>query len=228
MSIKVIVPSIVLLSVSYVDPVALPTYVEPSANVTYVQAYAQANWRDIQVFAEVTMPDVLAVDVIDATDLVAIETIKGFADSFGISEQDLTKVVQKVVLDAVTPTDIVNILLIYQRTFTDAFAALDAVSLGITKPLEDLIANADLLSFSTTKGFNDVVGMLDNMDTDIQYEIIKTISELIYTADAHIIQSILAKTDAVTMGSSGFVMMQDYCDITYFLEDYVGTSRTFT
>jgi len=140
----------------------------------------------------------------------------------------LTKVVQKVVAEAITPTDIVNVLLIFQRTFTDTFAALDAVALGVTKPFEDLVANADLLSFSTDKGFNDVVGMLDNMDTNIQYEIIKTISELIYTADAHIIQSILAKTDAVAMDSSGFLLMQDYCDITYFLEDYVGSSRTFT
>ena len=228
MGIKVLVPTAILLSVAYVQPTAQVTYVEPSANVSYVEASAFAGWVDIQVVAEVTMPDVLAVEIISPVDSVAIETIKGFADSFGVTEQDLTKVVQKVVAEAITPTDIVNVLLIFQRTFTDTFAALDAVALGVTKPFEDLVANADLLSFSTDKGFNDVVGMLDNMDTNIQYEIIKTISELIYTADAHIIQSILAKTDAVAMDSSGSLIMQDYCDITYFLEDYVGTSRTFT
>ena len=228
MSIRVLVPTAILLSVAYVQPTAQVTYVEPSANVAYVEVSAFASWVDVQVVAEVTMPDVLAVEIITPTDSVAIETIKGFADSFGISEQDLTKIVQKVFVEAVTPTDIVNVLLIFQRTFTDTFAALDAVTLGVTKQFEDLVSNVDLLSFSTNKGLNDVVGMLDNMDTDIQYEIIKTISELIYTADAHIIQSILAKADVVTVSSSGSLFMQDYCDITYFLEDYVGSSRTFT
>ena len=228
MSINVIVPTIVLLSVAYVEPTAQVTYSEPVANVSYIEATARPSWVDIQVTAEVTMPDVLAIDIISPMDSVSLATIKNFSETLGISEQDLTKVVQKVIGDSVTPTDVANFLMIYQRTFTETIAALDAVTFGVTKNLEDLVANVDLLSFSTSKGLSDVVGMLDNMDTDIQYEIIKTISELIYTADAHIIQSILAKADSVTMGSSGFVMMQDYCDITYFLEDYVGTSRTFT
>jgi hypothetical protein len=228
MSIKVLVPTAVLLSVAYVQATAQVTYAEPSASVAYVEASALANWVDVQVIAEVTMPDVLAVEIINPVDAVSKTTIKQFADSFGVSEDKLVQVVQKVFTEAVTPTDIVNILLVYQRTFADTFTALDNVTLGVTKNLEDLVANVDLLSFSTAKGFSDVVGMLDNMDTDIQYEIIKTISELIYTADAHIIQSILAKADLVTMDSSGSLLMQDYCDITYFLEDYVGTSRTFT
>lgn len=228
MSIKVLVPTAILLSVAYVQPTAQFTYVEPSASVAYVEASALTSWVDVQVVAEVTMPDVLAVDIINPADTVYKATIKQFADSFGVSEDKLVQVVQKVFTEAVTPTDIVNVLLIYQRTFADTFTALDAVSLGVTKQLEDLVTNVDLLSFSTAKGLSDVVGMLDNMDTNIQYEIIKTISELIYTADAHIIQSILAKNDAVAMDSSGYLVMQDYCDITYFLEDYVGTSRTFT
>lgn len=300
MSIKVLVPTIVLLSVAYVEPTAQVSYVEPVATATYVEAYAQPSWVDVQVVAEVTMPDVLAVDIINPQDSVSVQTIKAFADMFGVSEQNLTKVVQKVFAEAVTPTDVVNILLIYQRTFADTFAALDAVSLGITKPLADLISdldaitvsankglsdsiteldslafatsksladtflstdlvalststsladsfseadlivleaikglsdsftNADSLSFSNDKALTDVVGMLDNMDTDIQYTIIKTISELIYTADANIIESILGKADSTSLSSSGSLLAQGYCDITYFLEDYVGSSRTFT
>lgn len=33
--------------------------------------------------------------------------------------------------------------------------------------------------------------------------------------------------DTATSTDSGSLIMQSYCDITYFLEDYVGTSRTF-
>lgn len=228
MSAKVLIPTAILLSVAYVQPTAQPTYVEPSAQVSYVEASAAPSWVDVQVTAEVTMPDVLAVEIINPVDVVSKETIKQFADSFGVSEDQLVQVVQKVVAEAVTPTDVVNVLLIYQRTFTDAFAALDALSYEIDKNLADYFATADSISFSTSKEFADSVGMVDNMDTDIQYLIIKTISELVYTSDTHIIEAVLAKADSVTVGSSGLLVMQDYCDITYFAEDYVGQSRTFT
>jgi hypothetical protein len=34
--------------------------------------------------------------------------------------------------------------------------------------------------------------------------------------------------DNMPLSSSGLLSMQNYSDLTYFLEDYVGTSRTFT
>lgn len=228
MSINVLLPTIVLCTVSYLEPVVDVSYVEAEAQVSYVEASFQANWVDVSVVAEVTFPDVLAVDIVNPSDTIYKSTIKQFADSFGVSGETLTQAVQKVFAEAVTPEDVVSILLIYQRTFTDAFAALDAVAYGFDKPLADYFAGIDALRFATTKQFADTVGMVDNMDTDIQYMIIKTISELVYTADARIIEAVLAKADSVVTSSSGLLVMQDYCDITYFAEDYVGQSRTFT
>jgi hypothetical protein len=34
-------------------------------------------------------------------------------------------------------------------------------------------------------------------------------------------------SDTVTVGSSGILLIQDYCDFSYFAADYVGTSSTF-
>lgn len=228
MSINVLLPTIVLCSVSYLEPIVDVSYVEADAQVSYVEASYQASWVDVSVVAEVTFPDVLAVDIVNPSDAVYKTTLKQFADNFGISGETLTRAVQKVFADAVTTEDVVTKLLVYQRTFADTFAALDALSHGIDKPLNDLVTEIDVLSKATTKQFSDTVGMIDNMDTDIQYTIIKTISELVYTADARIIEAVLAKADSVSTSSSGLLMMQDYCDITYFAEDYVGTSRTFT
>jgi hypothetical protein len=228
MSVNVLASTIVLCSVAYLEPTVEVSYVEAEAQVSYIEASCQASWVDVQIFAEVTFPDVLAVEIINPTDQVAKTVVKKFADSYGISVETLTKAVQKVFHEAVTPSDVMTKLLIYQRTFADTFAALDALARGVTKPLADLITEVESIRFATTKGFSDTVGMVDNMDTDIQYLIIKTISELVYAVDHNIISAVLAKADSVTTGSSGLVMMQDYCDITYFLEDYVGQSRTFT
>jgi hypothetical protein len=228
MSVNVLASTIVLCSVAYLEPTVEVSYVEAEAQVSYIEASCQASWVDVQIFAEVTFPDVLAVEIINPTDQVAKTVVKKFADSYGISVETLTKAVQKVFHEAVTPSDVMTKLLIYQRTFADTFAALDALARGVTKPLSDLVAEVEAIRFATTKKFSDTVGMVDNMDTDIQYLIIKTVSELVYAVDHNIINAVLAKADSVTTGSSGLVMMQDYCDITYFLEDYVGQSRTFT
>lgn len=228
MSINVLVPTVILLSVGYVQPTIQATYNEPVANVSYIEATARSSWLDIQVTAEVTMPELLLVDIISPMDSVSFATIKSFAEELGISEQDLIKVVQKLSTDAVTPTDIVSFIVAYQRVFTEAITALDAVANGVTKLLAELLTNTDSQVLSVGKNLNDSVGMLDNMDGNIQYEIVKTMSELLYTSESRIIESILLKADSMTIVSSGVVFMQDYCDITYFLEDYVGTSRTFT
>lgn len=228
MSINVLIPTIVLCSVAYLEPAVEVSYVEADAQVSYVEASFQASWVDVNVVAEVTFPDVLAVDILNPTDAVSKATVKQFADSFGVTTDTLTQVVQKVFAEAVTATDVVAILLIYQRTFTDAFDALDATAKGVDKAVDDYFINTDVASLDVAKGFSDSVGMIDNMDTDIKYLIIKTISELVYASDAHIIEAVLAKADSVSIGSSGLLVMQDYCDITYFAEDYVGQSRTFT
>ena len=59
-------------------------------------------------------------------------------------------------------------------------------------------------------GIDDAVAIDDlGIDDDPEWNLSKNLSDTASTTDA------------------GLLIMQDYCDITYFLEDYVGTSRTF-
>jgi hypothetical protein len=66
------------------------------------------------------------------------------------------------------------------------------------------------------------------MDGDLTYAFVKVIGEILTIPDLQIIDFSTQKADNIAIASSGVLSMQDYCDITYFLEDYVGLSRTFT
>lgn len=228
MAINVLVPTIVLLSVAYVQPTAEVSYVEPVAQVSYVEASYQAQWVDIQVSAEVTMPDVLAVDIITPVDAVSLQTYKNFADSVGVSTDFVTRVIRKSFGETLSLVDVIHTTLIYQRAFTDALTTVERIYKSISEPKTDIATAVDRPYLATTKQFTDSVGMVDNMDTNIQYLLIKTISELVSVSDTSIISFGSVKTDSVATNSSGSLLSQGYCDITYFLEDYVGYSRTFT
>jgi hypothetical protein len=228
MSVSVLVPTIVLLSVAYVQPTAEVSYVEPVAQVSYVEASYQTQWLDIQVSAEVTMPDVLAVEIITPIDAISFQTYKNIAESLGVSTEFVSKVIRKTFRETLSLADVIQTTLIYQRAFTDAFTIVEKLSKDVLENKTDIATAIDRQYLATTKRFSDTVGMVDNMDTDIQYLLIKTMSELVSISDTSIISFGSAKADSVTANSAGLLVSQNYCDITYFLEDYVGTSRTFT
>jgi len=66
------------------------------------------------------------------------------------------------------------------------------------------------------------------MDGNIQYLLIKVLNEALAVSDTQTVVFATNKSDNAVLSSSGVLSMQDYCDITYFLEDYVGQTRTFT
>lgn len=291
----------VRVEVSYVNPTFAVSYVDAEAAYSYIQPIFKANYIDVQVFAAVTMPDVLAVDVVTPTDLVALTTQKSFSDTYpgfldsilktlsktsadSITSVDSTQValskiladtqtladqasfnvikeffdsvptadlaslaivkqiadianistdsvaysIQKALADSTTFTDFVITTLIYIRNFTDTASATDQTVLDTALDKLDVLSFVDDSSVVSNKGVSETLILLDNMDGDIEYAFVKLISELLVTSDAQAVDFALNKSDNMLLSSSGTLLMQDYCDITYFLEDYVGTSRTFT
>lgn len=272
--------------------------------VSYLQPTFTVSYLDINICAAVTFPDVLSVDVVTPTDLVALTTTKsladvysGFADKLvrafvkgradsvtmtddididfflqklladtqGISDTDAYQLlkglfesltpadvkqlsfvkeladivntpvdsvaytIEKALADSVTLTDVAQAFKLYIRDFSESLSAPDAYSLDIQPGQEsDSAAVSDNEILAVDKAFSEGLNLLDNMDGDIEYVFIKLVSELLVASDAQAVDFASNKSDNAVLSSSGILSMQDYCDITYFLEDYVGVSRTFT
>jgi hypothetical protein len=272
------------------------------AGLDYIQPVAAASYLQVNVVAEVTMPDVLSVEIITpaddlvlafskklvdasvlsdlaaktllkpradiattadvithksfgkkltdsasgadalvyalvktitpdsaiAVDAYAILTAKVFADVLDQPTDSVTgKVFHKVLADSISFSDSTEAHKLFIRTFDDSFATPDLYASEFFGPEFDSAAATDAYSHVVQKNFFESTVLIDNMDGDIEYHIIKLIGELLGTSDSKVIDFTTNKSDNVVSSDGGVLSMQDYCDITYFAEDYVGLSRTF-
>lgn len=161
-------------------------------------------------------------------DAYAQEFQKVLAD--GSSVVDVaTFVITKNLSDTITLTDNIS------KEFSTAFAETATLTDLFDKLLviEQLASDTssvtdDGITYSFSKQQADTLYLLDDMDGDLTYSLIKSIGHMLLPTDQSSLEAILGKADNVALSSNGSLISQGYCDITYFAEDYVGEARTFT
>lgn len=112
----------------------------------------------------------------------------------------------------------------------DSVSTSDADVFSLEKGLRDTPTITETLYFSVEKILSDAVGMNDMFDLNdgSTYTFAKAINNVSFATDAMAIDIQPIVLEEVLVASSGSLVNQNYCDITYFAEDYVGDSRTFT
>jgi hypothetical protein len=193
------------------------SFVTPVAAVEYVQ---------VKVQAEVTFPDVYGIEVVTPTDLFSLATGKGFNEELSSLDEIQNFDFAKVLSETPALVDNITTTLIFIRNLTETITLLDDFSRSVLPT--DAVGSVDTYVSSFGKVVSDVVTMLDNMDGDIEFQLVKTTSESLAANDSQIFDVLVVKSENTTLSSSGILAMQDYSDITYFAEDYVGIARTFT
>jgi hypothetical protein len=165
-------------------------------------------------------------------DLAVIGDIQPHIDVVDTSSpaDSITGVVfAKYIADAFSLVDSAVAVKLYERSFSDSFSVPDVPYKSILPGTEvDAATVSDNSSRGVDKNLAEALTLIDNMDGDIEYLFFKATSDLISQTDAQAVVFAPNKSDNAVLSSSGILSMQDYCDITYFLEDYVGVSRTFT
>jgi len=160
-------------------------------------------------------------------DIAALDTTKELADLLGIPVDIAAKHFTKALEDSVTLADAPALLA--QLAQTDALSTADTATVEANfNPANDTANVTDTTVFEQNKGLSDDITLLDGISIVVQRQIVKLFSDLVAATDAQILDITTQKADNITASSSGYLLMQDYCDMTYFLEDYVGLSRTFT
>jgi hypothetical protein len=134
----------------------------------------------------------------------------------------------------------------------DTLTAMDARTLAFGKGLFDTAAAADALAksmgkllpgetatavdsaartfgkflTSTATATDDLDGEATTED-DQEIQFFKVLNHTTSAADTKTLTVDLAKADTTNASDAGSLRSQNYCDFTYFAEDYVGQSRTF-
>lgn len=128
--------------------------------------------------------------------------------------------------DSSALTDNFSKTVTFSRTFTEAPAANEEHSFDVNKPLTEAPTASD--SFGKVVAFSrsfTEAGSASDSDT---LNTGKNLSDNGGIIDAQVVQFTKASSDSSVAADSGSLRSQGYCDFTYFAEDYVGASRTFT
>jgi len=201
---------------------------QDDADIDFVLGKILADVQSLSVAKVIALAKAL-IDIATASDAKALLLSKALQDS-GITFTDLQNLsFVKTAADSISLTDNVEAVRLFIRTFAETLVSSDVYQATITKaPFSESVGPSDTDTLAFSKPASETVNMIDNMDGNIEYAFIKLIGELISTPTDQAVSSVaLAKTEAVTAGSSGVAFMTDYADISYFAEDYVGVSSTF-
>lgn len=198
---------------------------------TDIDVWIDKYFKDIQVIAEakaVAYQKGVISDSITELDLQAFHLTKAFADTINTPLDKTVRLVHKALADSISFTDHATANKLFEREFSDSILAPDFSFWDLYEPKTDAATVSEDSTFSVDKVVSENLTLIDGMDGDLDFAFVKVVSELVAPSDAKTVDFMLAKADNVLSSSSGILSMQDYCDITYFLEDYVGVSRTFT
>lgn len=186
---------------TYVKLCIAAAYNKLNAGITYVKLTPQVSYVKLQATTTYTKLCIAASYTLLGTSVQYVLLKAAAITGQFISYLELT--------DTVSPTD--SAALSVTKSLSDDTFPVDEHATAFEKFLADIVTPVDALAgIVLTDEESDSV-VIDDFPVadDPELTIGKNLSETTIASDA------------------GVLLMQDYCDITYFLEDYVGTSRTF-
>jgi hypothetical protein len=195
--------------------------------------------------------DKVASDSAQASDATTTSFNKAISDTAyatddvnGVAADD-DQVIQvvKVLSEIVVPTETFARTVGYSREFLDSAVSADVAAKTFIKNLTDTVNASDDAQVSNAKlesptdgssvtdqtvlGIGKVAADSSTASDTSFREFIKGLTETPTATDSAVIVAGKALTDSTSASDAGTLVSQGYCDITYFAEDYVGTSRTF-
>ena len=181
-------------------------------------------------------------DVMAAQDLPAKSVNKPFADSASLTDATAL-LADKNLLEIAGAQDVITRKSI-DKSSTDVAGAADVAARDLSKSVSDASLLSDTSHLATGKGISDtatfsdviywVLVFLRSPTDEVALADVKALALSKPSADAMSVSDSsfrrpeLGKTDSVGVASSGTLRSQGYCDFSYFAEDYVGSSRSFT
>lgn len=209
------------VTAAYVKLQALATSPKLTAEVQYVLLQVLAITGKFVEFIYVD-------DTITETDATALAITKQLTDIAELAEQ-ISIGTNKALSDSTALSDLFTLSTTFNRTFADTASFSDAATRSVSKVLADSVTETDAATLAVAKLIADSLAIIDSVVgitfTDGEDDAL-AIDDLGIGDDP---EWNLGKnlSDTASTTDAGLLIMQDYCDITYFLEDYVGLSRTF-
>lgn len=206
------------------------TFVDLKTSVTHVVPVVQVGYVLMTVSAEMDTSGRYRYiqDIAVMVDAAALSVGKTASDTLAPPIDTQTLSTDKGLSESVSFSDSAVTTLIFLRDFSDSVSASDVPTLLFSPAYVESIVPSDTISFAHAKTFEDGFSMNDLADAGGPvWSFSDTTANIVTMSDSSLLSSGKGISDSVSALDSGVLSMQDYCDLTYFAEDYVGVSRTF-
>lgn len=210
-------------SVSVIDPVVGVQASVAASEVAYILLSAGVRLDTSGRFRFI--PELVIV-----SEAVSLAVSKTFTDNVGADTDQVTIDTLKGLSDSVSFTEVFVATLVFLRDFSDTVDVPDAVALSFVRPLADDFATQDADARSFSKFLASGFAMNDSFDAGdgSTFAFSKGVTNVVFAPDVMTLSSTKGISDMIEPVDAGSLLSQGYCDLTYFAEDYVGESRTFS
>lgn len=137
---------------------------------------------------------------------------------------------QTPVAETISFSDGILIAIVFVKDFFDTLTLSDTPALSFTPDTKaETITSADSSFYAFNQFLTEAFAMNDLADIGdgISFDFIDFTANVVTITEAAVISTAPSATDSFSLADAGVGRMQDYCDLTYFAEDYVGTQFTF-
>lgn len=167
-----------------------------------------------------------SADTFAVTDLASILLERPADDAYALLDAFALEVIKNIDSPVVTSEYTVFSV---DKVLADVPVIIETLALDFSKLLEDSFSTLDAMNLAIEREITDGFGVNDDFDAGdgLVYSFSKGVSNVTMLSDAtsRAVDKLLA--DIASASDSGSLIMQNYCDPTYFAEDYVGVSQTF-
>jgi len=170
------------------------------------------------------------------TETISVADSNALAFTFGTVAESLTASdssttsFSKPVAETVSFVDSTLVTLIFLRDFSKTLTLSDTPSLSFTPDAKvETVTSGDSSSYVFNQFLTEAFAMNDLADIGdgISFDFIDFTANVVTITEAAVINTAPSVTDSFSLADAGVGAVQDYCDITYFAEDYVGIRFTF-
>lgn len=177
-------------------------------------------------------------DTQGATDAAALLTAKSLLDSFTTADESTFALGKALASDtsgadelsysfSSSQADTAIVAEQSQFNFATAFSESNSVqdqsSRQFSSAKSDSFALVEATVFAVGTSLDDEQQVLDAA----AFALSRSVEDSLIVAETNSIYTYKTESDAITTADSGVVSAQNYCDTSYFLEDYVGDYRQF-
>jgi hypothetical protein len=156
-------------------------------------------------------------------DLAAKVTNKALVDTFSMADDETVSAL-KGLSDSIEMQDSVTTLFLAIRNFADSATVADlraTLFTPATKAEQVAVADNDFIDWAKSLAHS-----ITPADVSV-FLAEKPFSEALTAGEAKALSFTTARVESVTVPDVGLLSVQDYCDLSYFAEDYVGFSQSF-